>query len=59
MSKAQIIKAGVDSGLDLSLTHSCYDPNPDGLACGTCDSCILRHRGFEEAGIPDPTRYRD
>ena len=59
MSKAQIIHAGVDSGVDFSLTHSCYDPNPDGLACGACDSCILRRRGFEEAGIPDPTRYRD
>jgi 7-cyano-7-deazaguanine synthase len=58
MSKAQIIKAGVAAGVDFSLTHSCYDPTPDGLACGACDSCILRRRGFEEAGIPDPTRYR-
>jgi len=58
MSKAQIIRAGVDAGVDFALTHSCYDPSPEGLACGGCDSCILRRRGFEEAGIPDPTRYR-
>jgi 7-cyano-7-deazaguanine synthase len=58
MSKAQIIGAGVDAGLDFALTHSCYDPSPEGLACGGCDSCILRRRGFEEAGVPDPTRYR-
>lgn len=59
MSKAQIIKAGAEAGVDFSLTHSCYDPAPDGSACGKCDSCILRRRGFEEAGIPDPTRYKD
>ena len=58
MSKAQIIGAGVDAGVDFALTHSCYDPSPAGLACGDCDSCILRRRGFEEAGMPDPTRYR-
>jgi 7-cyano-7-deazaguanine synthase len=58
MSKAQIIRAGVDAGVDFALTHSCYDPSPEGLACGGCDSCILRRRGFEEAGIPDPTCYR-
>ena len=57
MNKAQIIRAGIDAGLDFSLTHSCYDPSPEGLACGTCDSCLLRRRGFEEAGILDPTRY--
>jgi 7-cyano-7-deazaguanine synthase len=57
MTKAQIILAGIEAGVDLSLTHSCYDPSDDGLACGACDSCILRHRGFEEAGVPDPTRY--
>lgn len=57
MSKAQIIRAGMEAGLDLSLTHSCYDPSPEGLACGACDSCILRRRGFRESGIPDPTRY--
>lgn len=58
MSKAQIIRAGAESGLDLSLTHSCYDPSPQGLACGTCDSCILRRRGFKESGIVDPTHYQ-
>ena len=58
MTKAQIIRAGIESGVDFSLTHSCYDPDPEGLACGACDSCILRHKGFEEAGIPDPTRYK-
>lgn len=57
MSKAQIIRAGSDAGVDLSLTHSCYDPTPEGLSCGSCDSCSLRHRGFLEAGLPDPTRY--
>jgi 7-cyano-7-deazaguanine synthase len=57
MSKAQIIIAGTEAGVDFSLTHSCYDPSPGGLACGACDSCILRRRGFQEAGIPDPTRY--
>jgi 7-cyano-7-deazaguanine synthase len=59
MSKAEIIKAGTECGVDYSLTHSCYDPSAEGLACGACDSCILRRRGFEEAGIPDPTRYKD
>ena len=59
MSKVQIIRSGVDAGVDFSLTHSCYDPDPAGLACGACDSCILRRRGFEEAGISDPTRYMD
>lgn len=59
MTKAQIIKAGIAAGVDYSLTHSCYDPAPEGFACGACDSCILRRNGFEEAGIPDPTRYKD
>jgi 7-cyano-7-deazaguanine synthase len=58
MTKAQIIRAGIEAGVDFSLTHSCYDPTPEGLACGACDSCILRLRGFQEAGIPDPARYR-
>jgi 7-cyano-7-deazaguanine synthase len=58
MTKAQIILAGIEAGVDLSLTHSCYDPSSQGLACGTCDSCILRRRGFEEAGISDPTLYK-
>jgi len=57
MSKAQIIQTGSAAGVDFSLTHSCYDPDPEGLACGACDSCVLRRRGFEDAGIPDPTRY--
>ena len=57
MSKAEIIRAGSEAGVDFSLTHSCYDPSPEGLACGACDSCILRRRGFEQAGIADPTCY--
>ncbi len=57
MTKAQIIKRGIDLAVDYKLTHSCYDPSPDGLACGRCDSCIIRRRGFREAGIKDPTRY--
>jgi 7-cyano-7-deazaguanine synthase len=57
MTKAQIIKAGLAAGVDYALTHSCYDPSPEGLACGRCDSCLLRRKGFEEAGVPDPTRY--
>jgi 7-cyano-7-deazaguanine synthase len=57
MSKAEIIRAGLEAGVDFSLTHSCYDPSPEGLACGSCDSCVLRRRGFESAGVPDPTRY--
>ncbi|NOZ78865.1 MAG: 7-cyano-7-deazaguanine synthase QueC [Acidobacteria bacterium] len=57
LTKAEIIRLGADLGVDFSLTHSCYDPSSDGRACGRCDSCILRRRGFEEAGIPDPTRY--
>ena len=54
MSKAQIIAKGIELGLDYSLTHSCYDPTPDGRACGTCDSCLLRGRGFAELGLTDP-----
>ena len=57
MSKSEIIRAGVALGVDYSLTHSCYDPAPSGAACGACDSCILRRKGFEQAGVPDPTRY--
>jgi len=57
MSKAEIIRRGVALGVDYSLTHSCYDPAPDGAACGDCESCTLRRRGFAEAGVPDPTRY--
>jgi 7-cyano-7-deazaguanine synthase len=57
LTKAQIIKAGIEAGVDFALTHSCYDPSPEGLACSACDSCILRRRGFEQAGVPDPTHY--
>jgi 7-cyano-7-deazaguanine synthase len=60
MSKAEIIRAGLALGVDYALTHSCYDPVGGGnnvLACGRCDSCLLRKKGFAEAGVPDPTRY--
>jgi 7-cyano-7-deazaguanine synthase len=57
MSKAQIIRKGMALGVDYALTHSCYDPSPEGKACGQCDSCLLRKKGFMEAGIPDPTSY--
>ena len=57
MTKAEIIQKGDQLGIDYGLTHSCYDPDPSGLACGACDSCILRKKGFEEAGVNDPTRY--
>lgn len=57
LTKGAIIKKGVELGVDYSITHSCYDPTPEGLACGRCDSCILRKKGFDEAGIPDPARY--
>ena len=54
MSKADIVRRGVELGLDYGLTHSCYDPTAEGRPCGRCDSCILRARGFDEAGVPDP-----
>ena len=54
MTKADIIRRGVALGLDYGLTHSCYDPQGEGGPCGTCDSCVLRARGFAEAGVPDP-----
>jgi 7-cyano-7-deazaguanine synthase len=57
LTKAEIIRRGAALGVDYSLTHSCYDPDAEGRACGHCDSCLLRKRGFEEAGVPDPTRY--
>src|SRR2546429_608341 len=56
-SKAQIIRKGVELGMDFSVTHSCYDPTPEGFACGECDSCLLRLKGFREAGLKDPIRY--
>ncbi len=54
MSKADIVRKAIELGVDLSLTHSCYDPSPAGAVCGKCDSCILRARGFAEAGAIDP-----
>lgn len=57
LSKGEIITKGVKLGVDYSLTYSCYDPSPDGLACGCCDSCLLRKRGFRDAGVKDPTAY--
>jgi 7-cyano-7-deazaguanine synthase len=53
LSKAEIVRLAAKLGLDFSLTHSCYDPSPDGRPCGQCDSCLLRRKGFEEAGIED------
>jgi 7-cyano-7-deazaguanine synthase len=53
LSKAEIVKLGRDLGLDFGLTHSCYDPDAAGRSCGECDSCLLRRKGFEEAGIAD------
>jgi len=57
MSKAQIIETGTKLGVDFSLTHSCYDPTPDSLACGQCDSCQIRLEGFRQAGRKDPIPY--
>ncbi|TDN84551.1 7-cyano-7-deazaguanine synthase QueC [Stakelama pacifica] len=57
MSKADIVREGSRLGIDMGLSWSCYDPTPEGLHCGLCDSCRLRSKGFEEAGIEDPTRY--
>lgn len=57
-TKAEIIQIGTALGIDYSLTLSCYDPDMDSRACGECDSCVLRKKGFEDAGISDPTRYK-
>jgi 7-cyano-7-deazaguanine synthase len=57
LTKAEIIRRGLELGVDYELTWSCYDPSPDGRACGRCDSCILRRRGFAEAGEEDPIAY--
>ena len=57
MTKGDIIRTGIGLGVDYGLTHSCYDPSPDGGACGRCDSCLIRKKGFAEAGMSDPTRY--
>jgi 7-cyano-7-deazaguanine synthase len=59
LSKAGIVSTAHAAGLDMGLTWSCYDPTPEGLHCGRCDSCRLRRKGFVEAGIADPTRYAD
>jgi 7-cyano-7-deazaguanine synthase len=58
LSKAEIIRQGVELGLDYSLTHSCYDPDPAGTPCGRCDSCVLRATGFAQAGLADPALQR-
>jgi len=57
LTKSEIIQKGIELGIDYGLTHSCYDPSPESMACGKCDSCVLRKRGFDEAGVEDPTRY--
>jgi 7-cyano-7-deazaguanine synthase len=58
LNKAGIVRLGAEVGLDFALTHSCYDPEEGGQPCGQCDSCLLRRKGFSEAGIPDPLKYR-
>ena len=58
LTKAQIAAAGTELGVDYAITISCYDADDAGLACGRCDSCHLRHQGFVQAGLPDPTRYQ-
>jgi len=57
LTKAQIIQKGMELGVDYAFTNSCYDPSPQGMACGECDSCFLRKKGFKEAGVEDPTKY--
>jgi 7-cyano-7-deazaguanine synthase len=57
LTKAEIIRRGLALGVDYAMTHSCYDPGADGGACGRCDACILRKKGFAEAGVADPTVY--
>jgi 7-cyano-7-deazaguanine synthase len=57
LTKAQIIAKGLDLGVDYGMTTSCYDPTADGAACGTCDACLLRLRGFAENGVADPACY--
>jgi 7-cyano-7-deazaguanine synthase len=59
MTKAQIIRKGIELDVDYRQTHSCYDPSAEGLACGECDSCLLRLNGFQNAGIKDPIRYKN
>jgi 7-cyano-7-deazaguanine synthase len=57
MSKAEITRKAVDLGVDVALTHSCYDPDPEGRPCGECDACLLRKKGFAESGLEDPLPY--
>jgi 7-cyano-7-deazaguanine synthase len=57
MTKADIIRTGMRLGVDYALTHSCYDPDGEGRACGRCDSCLIRREGFRAAGVADPTCY--
>ena len=59
MTKARIISTGIELGVDYALTHSCYDPDSSGISCGQCDSCVLRLRGFSDAGTTDPVKYQD
>ncbi len=58
MTKAETVRRGIELGVDYGATHTCYDPAPDGAACGSCDSCLLRRQAFVDAHVPDPTRYR-
>lgn len=58
LTKSEIIRKGVDLGIDYSLTSSCYDPSPTGVACGSCDACLLRLQGFADNGLDDPVQYR-
>jgi 7-cyano-7-deazaguanine synthase len=58
LTKAQIIQRGLELGVDYSLTSTCYEPSPEGDACGRCDACLLRLKGFRENGTEDPARYR-
>ena len=58
MTKADIARKAIELGVDVALTHSCYDPDPNGYSCGECDSCLLRKKGFAEAGFHDPVQYR-
>jgi 7-cyano-7-deazaguanine synthase len=58
MSKAEIIRAGSELGVNYALTHSCYNPDSEGRACGSCDSCVLRLKGFCDAGLQDPAEYQ-
>ncbi len=58
LAKREIVALGLSLGLDYGITSTCYDPAPDGAACGRCEACLLRRKGFEEAGVPDPARYQ-